>query len=39
MRFNVTTEDAGEYVCNVQGDPSGNEWEDRSVMNVIDGEY
>ena len=39
MRFNVTTEDAGEYVCHVQGDPSGDEWEDRSVMNVIDGEY
>ena len=38
MRFNVTTEDVGEYLCNVQSN-SNDEGEDQSMINVIDGEY
>ena len=37
MRFNVTTEDVGEYLCHVQS--NSDEGEAQSMINVKDGEY
>ena len=39
MRFYVTSEDAGEYLCHVRGVPSREEGESQEIINVAGGEY
>ena len=37
MRFYVTTEDVGEYLCYVRGVPSREEGENQEIINVVGG--
>ena len=39
MRFYVTSEDVGEYLCYVRGVPSREEGENQEIINVAGGEY